>query len=389
MRLTLLTGCIVILTAVCVTLISIHNAESKFVKPFTAGAVPMNRTEGDLSEFMKEIEIGAHPDTMEGEKGDKGELNNISVQVSTIEANERFVNASVIYMFIIIAFGMAATYAIAGRALRPVNQLSTTIRNINENNLSQRLVPISTNDEIGSLADSFNTMLNRLDESFTRQKRFASNAAHELKTPLATIKAGIQVLKLDESPSIEDYRETVDITEQSTQRLIDVVEDLLHLTADSQESATDVIDLSEALQPIEQELEPLRKQKRVQIQIGECSHPIVGNKTLVYRVLFNLIENAVKYNTPGGKVQISTARRGSHTIIQISDTGIGMRDEELPHIFEPFYRVDKSRSRNIAGSGLGLSIVKAIMEKHNGFIKVQSRPDVGTTFEAAFPTLSK
>ena len=384
LRLTLLTGCIVILTAVCLTLTSIHNAESKIVRPILteATAIPMDK--------MVPLNSSIQPDHEAWTPPAATETSTISVELRTIEAREQFVDASVIYMMIIIILGMAATYVISGRALKPVNQLSKTIKSINEHNLSHRIDHIQTKDEIGSLAGSFNTMLNRLDESFARQKRFAANAAHELKTPLTTIKAGIQVLKLDKSPSIEDYKENVDITELSTQRLIEVVDDLLKLTSEEKEKFADTIALSDTLQHIAQELEPITRQKNIQIQVvGECSHAIFGNQTLVYRALFNLLENAVKYNKHGGKVQIAVSLRGYNTIIHISDTGIGIPNEELPHIYEPFYRIDKSRSRDIGGSGLGLSIVKTIIEKHNGNIAVQSEPGVGTTFDVLFPSQHK
>ncbi|MCM3340927.1 HAMP domain-containing histidine kinase [Paenibacillus sp. MER TA 81-3] len=383
MRLTLLTGCIVILTAVCLTLTSIHNADSKFVRPNVQNAVTMNK----MVPLNSSATLGHEAWTRPAANGE--ETSNISVEIRTIEAKEQFVDASVIYMMIIIILGMAAAYVISGRALKPVNQLSKTIKNINEHNLSHRIDHIQTKDEIGSLAGSFNTMLNRLDESFARQKRFAANAAHELKTPLTTIKAGIQVLKLDKSPSIEDYKENVDITELSTQRLIDVVDDLLKLTSEKKEKFADTIALSDTFQHIAQELEPMTRQKNIQIQVVECNHSIFGNQTLVYRALFNLLENAVKYNKHGGKVQIAVSLRGYNTIIHISDTGIGIPNEELPHIFEPFYRIDKSRSRDIGGSGLGLSIVKTIIEKHNGNIAVQSDPGVGTTFDVLFPSQHK
>jgi signal transduction histidine kinase len=378
MRLTVLTGCILTAIAIILTSISIFSAEDKFVEP-------LYRTKMDASYMDKKESF--NKEIIEDPLLDENSNSGLDVQVKITEAKEQFVDESIIWMIIIVVMGIGATYIIAGQALKPVNDLSHKVKNINEHNLSYRIENISTKDEIGDLTASFNKMLDRLEQSFIYQKSFAANAAHELKTPLATIKAGIQVLKLDNAPTLEDYKENIEVTEQATERLIQVVDGLLSLAYEKTANFSENIELKSLFQTISKELQSLRLEKNIKICLDIFEGNIRGNQTLIYRVFYNLIENGLKYNKNNGTVNVIARDQNEFIHISISDTGIGIPKEAIPYIFEPFYRADLSRARKLGGTGLGLSIVRTIIEKHKGSISVKSIVNVGTTFEVKLPKI--
>ncbi|KAA0941037.1 HAMP domain-containing protein [Sporosarcina sp. ANT_H38] len=371
MRLTVLTGMILIITTILLTVISISIANNKFVQPLTGSiGKDVNFSELQLDE-KQEIDLKT-PSSLPPDIFFSEEINTV---------NKQFQFQSLIWMIVIMVGGVGAIYFVAGKALEPVKKLRKSIEDINEHNLSDRINHIPSKDEIGNLASEFNKMLQRLENSFTYQKNFAANAAHELKTPLTIMKTGIQILKLESLPSIDDYKENLEITEESTQRLINIVEDLLMLANNHAVKFSDKIGLQQMFETIAHEVAPLCAEKNITLTLNNCIKSIVGNKVLIYRVFFNLIENAVKYNTMNGKIEITCHVQRDHIRISIADTGIGIAKEELPFIFEPFYRVDQSRTRSLGGSGLGLSIVRSIIEKHKGRIHVKSANNIGTTFE--------
>ncbi|SCY22229.1 sensor histidine kinase [Lysinibacillus fusiformis] len=373
-RLTLLTGCIFVVVTILLTLLSIYSAEEKIVQPITSSL--LNQENSLHKEIMDEASVET--------KLDHGISSYIEV-TDVRKAKEKFINQSIIWMVIIILAGIIIIYVVAGKALKPVNDLSRKIGNISEHNLSQRIEHISTKDEMGDLTASFNHMLDRLEESFLYQKSFAANAAHELRTPLTTMMAGIQVLKLEKSPTVEDYKETLEVTEESTQRLIQVVNDLLALAYEQTEHFTDEIELRTMIDTITQDLQPLCLEKNLTISVDIDVETIKGNQTLLYRVFYNLIENAIKYNHENGIIEVQGHVKNSATHISIADSGIGIPKDQLHYIFEPFYRIDHSRARELGGSGLGLSIVRTIVEKHQGKINVSSTLNVGTIFEVILP----
>lgn len=373
-RLTLLTGCIFVVVTILLTLLSIYSAEEKIVQPITSSL--LNQENSLHKEIMDEASVET--------KLDHGISSYIEV-TDVRKAKEKFINQSIIWMVIIILAGIIIIYVVAGKALKPVNDLSRKIGNISEHNLSQRIEHISTKDEMGDLTASFNHMLDRLEESFLYQKSFAANAAHELRTPLTTMMAGIQVLKLEKSPTVEDYKETLEVTEESTQRLIQVVNDLLALAYEQTEHFTDEIELRTMIDTITQDLQPLCLEKNLTISVDIDVETIKGNQTLLYRVFYNLIENAIKYNHENGIIEVQGHVKNSATHISIADSGIGIPKDQLHYIFEPFYRIDYSRARELGGSGLGLSIVRTIVEKHQGKINVSSTLNVGTIFEVILP----
>lgn len=385
-RLTVLTGLVIIITALCLTMTSIYNADVALVRLFQPdeGVEAVNSMQLPAYSAVKPaqaVDIRKQSPANPGEYGEGGMVTAIAVT----RAQEQFETSSLTYMVLIIVMGMGITFFAAGRVLKPVRDLSAVVRSINDRNLSQRVVGFSTKDEVGELADAFNAMMDRLDQAFLCQKQFVSNASHELKTPLATIKSSIQVLKLDAVPGLEDYKENVEITEQSIQRLIQVVEGLLEITTQQLDVFSEQIPLRALFSEVLSELKPFIEEKSIAVKTYDGDVILRGNHHLLYRVMFNLIENGVKYNQLGGEVTLDVIADSDQTVIRITDTGIGMDSSELCRIFEPFYRVDPSRSRQSGGTGLGLSIVKTIIEKHGGRILVQSQRGIGTTFTVVLP----
>lgn len=376
-KITLINGGILLTIAFFLTLISINNAKSTY-------GDQLNLSFGDafsISVNDTSIEIGGNSklsdwfrflmELDEDKESKEGFIN---------QANKDFASESLLAMMIISLLGVSFTYIFVSKALVPLRELSKSMRNIDENNLNDHLKFINQKDEIGVMTQSYNKMLDRLNKSFQNQKNFAANAAHELKTPLSAMKASIQVLKIEDSPTIDDYKETIDIMEQSTERLIHVVEDLLNLTKETDHDMNEVVEIDQIIDVVLDELALTAQKKEIQLFAEPCNMRVVGNQVLLYRALFNLVENAIKYNHLGGYVKVYVKEDNSKVQIIVKDNGIGMSKDDMHNIFEPFYRVDKSRSRVMGGSGLGLSIVKTIIENHGGTIKVDSIEGVGSEF---------
>lgn len=365
MRITLLTGGILFGISLLLTFSSMYNANDKFVLPNEI-AITKDPTSGEIKILPIE-----NNNTLKSEKTSSSQM---------LLAKKQFDIWSYIYLIIFSSIGMIVTYIITGKALKPLQELNDSIINITEHNLKGRIPAYIVNDEIGNLVTSYNAMLERLNESFLRQKRFSSSVSHELKTPLSIMNAGLQVLHIDDEPTTEDYKETIEIVERNTKRLMNIVDDLFVLTNESCIDIADEIDLNQLFSQIETELQPIYNGKSICITHEFGFSTIIGNATLMYGAFFNLIENAIKYNIPKGKVEIKTLIDNNVEKIIISDSGIGIPPEDINKIFEPFYRVDPSRSRKIAGAGLGLSLVKSIIEKHGWEIELKSTVGVGTCF---------
>ena len=302
-----------------------------------------------------------------------------------IKQNNDFAYSSLLFSISVIVFGTGLTYIISGRALKPVTELSKEIEEIDENNLFVRVEVPESNDEVTRLSVSFNSMIGKLEKAFTSQKNFSANVAHELKTPLAAMIAGIEVLQLDDNPDLDQYKETMNDTLKNAQRLNSLVNDLLKLNSAKGISKSERFEAGKMFENILQELAQNIRGKEIQIENNVHGILLKGEKDLLYRAFFNLIHNAIKYNKRSGVIKISTLRDAYNTIISICDTGIGISEEQKEKIFEPFYCVDKSRSRELGGSGLGLSIVKSVIEKHGGEIKVQSEIGLSTTMIILLP----
>ncbi len=395
MRITLLTGIIIIIASLLLTFASIYNAQNKIMQALNSAADLTVKAEllDSATTAIPAEKIGSalpvNPELKGTTTIEAYELMK-AYEVPAVVASRQFNYVSFVFMGAVSILGMIVAYYMAGRTLRPVNELNEAILDISEKNLKQRLTEDCKGDEISSLTHSFNGMLDRLEDSFWRQKRFSSNAAHELKTPLATMKTGLQVLELSEEPTVEECKEIMDIAGKQINRLINMVDDLLIFTNQGYEEPLEPICLGAVLLEITKELGPLCQAKDVTMECRgvEEGWLVLGNETLTYRLFYNLVENAIKYNRRTGQINIVIDNDADHVEnvhVRIYDTGMGMENNQLKKIFEPFYCIDTSRSRKLGGSGLGLAIVKDIIERYGWEIKVDSKLGTGTVFEVSIP----
>ena len=285
---------------------------------------------------------------------------------------------------IIILLSSICTYFISRQALLPLRRLSQEVNQIEVQNLSEALEVPATNDEISRLTISFNKMLARLDEAFTAQKQFSANAAHELRTPLAVIQTNLEVFARREAPALKDYQEIFAMLQEQTGRLSHLAEILLDMTGVQTVERSERISLAALTDEVFCDLASVAEQKDVELiqQEGDCI--ITGSYLLLYRAVYNLVENAIKYNKENGKVNIWVGNTLNGKKVIVQDTGIGIPKEHQDRIFERFYRVDKSHSRETGGTGLGLSIVKHGALLHNAEIHVESEEGKGTKMELIF-----
>ncbi|MCL2558987.1 MAG: HAMP domain-containing histidine kinase [Turicibacter sp.] len=275
--------------------------------------------------------------------------------------------------FVFIILGTLMAYLISGQALKPIKFLAKQVEEIDANQLSKQLTQPNAHDEVSRLTRSFNNMLEKLNRSFEMQKLFAQNAAHELKTPLASMQANIEVLKLDDEPTVEEYKEVLDTVAADTQSLIRLVEGLLSFNNELNESQQESFEVrtlfDESLTKLQMEIAAKK------LQVSVAGHgDWHGDKRLLAQAFFNLVHNAIRYNVTEGSVKITITNRR----IVIDDTGIGIPFKDLKQIFNPFYCADASRSKELGGHGLGLSITKNILDKHEIDILIFSKAGKGT-----------
>lgn len=292
------------------------------------------------------------------------------------------------YMLLVIILGAIITYFITGKSLKSLTQLKDEIKDISEHNLSKKIEEKGADDEIKALTKSFNSMLGRIDNAFEEQKQFSANVAHELRTPLAVIRMKLDVFKKVKNREVKDYEKIIDVIEKNNDRLSNIVEELLSVCNQEEIKINEKIDLNKMIDLINEELKEVAVRKNISIykdiNIDENT-VFLGNEQLIYRAMYNLVENSIKYNKENGEISIKVSNDKNFFNIVIEDTGIGIKECDYENIFKPFYRVDKSRSRKIGGSGLGLSIVSNIIRKHNGKIKVESN-DKGSRFIINIPS---
>jgi len=296
-------------------------------------------------------------------------------------AREDFRTSSIIVAVVFVFIGAFVAYFISARSLKPIRRLAEKIEDIDANNLTSLIEPPQSKDEIARLANSFNSMLNKLNSSFEKQRFFSKNVAHELKTPLTSILTNIEVLQMDEEPSREEYKYVIDTVKANTEHLIKLVDGLLSIAASADAVEMQCFSGRDVFKKIIRELDTEIKKKNLTVNIiGDCR--IKGDEVLLTRAYQNLVHNAVRYNVKDGIVNIDLSDKG----ICIEDSGIGIPVDEMENIFEPLYCVDKSRSKNLGGYGLGLPIAKSIFDKNQTAIRVISEPAAGTKI---FLTYSK
>ena len=372
MRLTLLSALVMASVAVILTSMFLFGADRIFVR--------------DLEQKMtfQPQDIIITSVKKEGVSNENMDLQEVTVSLK--KAGTQFNLWGMAALFLVLILGTGATWLMAGHVLKPLKELSSAIEEIGGNDLSNRVEIQGRQDEIGRLARSFKHMMDKVSASFERQKRFSASAAHELKTPLATILVNLEVLELDGKTSPDRMEKVLTIVKANTERMIRLVEDLMRLTSDKDHEMEEEVELSEVFTITLDELSLLIRKKDLTVSIENTPDiSLTGSRVMLYRVMSNLLENAAKYNREHGSISIVTGRDDNGVTVKIEDTGIGIPEEALPHIFEPFYRVDQSRSRAVGGAGLVLPLVKDIVEKHGGEVTVKSAAGEGTTFILRFP----
>lgn len=373
LRVTLLTGAMVLVTSLTLTAVSMTNANGQIVE-LKRAVEAATISPADMSDVA--ITVTTTP-AEEIPVGD-GQMTSAVFTIEASKATTRFNYLSILALIVVAGAGMGLSYYIAGRALRPVRRLSEAANAIGAHSLETRLPDCETGDEIGGLTRAFNGMLDRLQGAFETQRRFSSNVAHELKTPLATMKLCVQTARLEGEGNVE----FLDVTERAVDRLSGVVSDLLLLTNEGDTDFSEEIALPAMLREAAEELSRVYQAKAIRVEYDFPDEALMvhGNRGLSRHLLRNLIENGMKYNREGGTLRLRAARTAGGVCLTVSDTGPGIPPEALPHIFEPFYCADPSRSRRLGGAGLGLSIARTIATRQGWSIQAQSTPGSGAVF---------
>ena len=309
--------------------------------------------------------------------------NDFSVQVYNNKADYK--KNSLIISALLALLGGVATYFISGHALRPIREFSDKIEKVQAQNLADSRIEENQVEELNQLSVSYNKMLERLSDAFEMQRQFTANAAHELRTPLALMQVQLDLYNSTQhSGSDEDTLQTIKMVTEQNDRLGKMVKTLLDMSELQTVGRDDKIIVDALVDEVLADLEPLAQEKNIKL-IGKCENiTMVGSDILIYRLVYNLVENAIKYNHSGGQVTVTAYKEQKHIYLSVADTGSGIPKELRERVFEPFFRVDKSRSRKLGGVGLGLALVREIVGVHDGSITVKSNPSGGTILEVIF-----
>ena len=327
------------------------------------------------------------------------EWDDFAAQFATKVYNSKsdYRNRSLLITAVVALLGGAVTYFVSGRALKPLREFSETVEKVQAQNLADYTIEENKIAELDRLRTSYNKMLMRLSESFETQRQFTGNAAHELRTPLALIQAQLDLYHTTEHPESGDAaEETIQMVTEQNERLSKLVRTLLDMSELQTVARGDKIELQGLIEEVLTDLEPLAQEKNIElIQKDQSSSDgrsdgteeseeeliLTGSDILIYRMIYNLVENAIKYNQINGTVTVSAKREKNEVVLTVADTGNGIDESFREQIFEPFFRVDKSRSRELGGVGLGLAMVREIVRAHDGKIEVRGNEQGGTTFE--------
>lgn len=306
-----------------------------------------------------------------------------SVQVYNNKADYK--RNSLIITVLLALLGGVATYFISGHALRPIREFSDKIEEVQAQNLSDSRIEENNVKELNQLGISYNKMLERLSEAFEIQRQFTANAAHELRTPLALMQVQLDLYNSASHPGNDaDTLQTIKMVTEQNDKLNRMVKTLLDMSELQTVGRDDKIILDAIVEEVLADLEPLAVEKNIKL-IGKCEDAtMIGSDILIYRLVYNLVENAIKYNHPLGQVTVTAYQRNKHVYLSVEDTGSGIPKELRERVFEPFFRVDKSRSRELGGVGLGLALVHEIVRVHDGSICIKSGKTGGTIFEVTF-----
>ena len=306
-----------------------------------------------------------------------------SVQVYNNKADYK--RNSLIITVLLALLGGVVTYFISGHALRPIREFSDKIEEVQAQNLSDSRIEENNDKELNQLGISYNKMLERLSEAFEIQRQFTANAAHELRTPLALMQVQLDLYNSASHPGNDaDTLQTIKMVTEQNDKLNRMVKTLLDMSELQTVGRDDKIILDAIVEEVLADLEPLAVEKNIKL-IGKCEDAtMIGSDILIYRLVYNLVENAIKYNHPLGQVTVTAYQRNKHVYLSVEDTGSGIPKELRERVFEPFFRVDKSRSRELGGVGLGLAFVREIVRVHDGSICIKSGKTGGTIFEVTF-----
>ena len=296
---------------------------------------------------------------------------------------------SLIITVLLALLGGVVTYFISGHALRPIREFSDKIEEVQAQNLSDSRIEENNVKELNQLGISYNKMLERLSEAFEIQRQFTANAAHELRTPLALMQVQLDLYNSATHPGNDaDTLQTIKMVTEQNDKLNRMVKTLLDMSELQTVGRDDKIILDAIVEEVLADLEPLAVEKNIKL-IGKCEDAtMIGSDILIYRLVYNLVENAIKYNHPLGQVTVTAYQRNKHVYLSVEDTGSGIPKELRERVFEPFFRVDKSRSRELGGVGLGLALVREIVRVHDGSICIKSGKTGGTIFEVTFAQCS-
>lgn len=306
--------------------------------------------------------------------------------VKVFDTKENYRKKNLIITAIVTVLGGMVTYFVSGRALKPLREFSDSVEKVQLQNLTDSYIDEKGVAEFERLGKAYNKMLGRLSDSFEIQRQFTGNAAHELRTPLAIMQSQLDMYNASEHPGNDaETAETIRMITEQNERLTRLVGTLLDMSELQTVERSDNVELYSLAEEVMTDLEPLAQEKNVKLLVNGDEIYMRGSDILLYRMMYNLVENAIKYNEQDGKVEVLLNKRNDHVVIEIKDTGKGISEKDRERIFEPFFRVDKSRSRELGGVGLGLALVYEIVRLHEGTISVSKSDSDGTTFEVIMP----
>ncbi len=310
--------------------------------------------------------------------------NDFSIQA--YNNKEDYKKNSLLISAILAFIGGVVTYFISGHALRPIREFSDKIEEVQAQNLADSRIEENKVKELNQLSVSYNKMLERLSDAFEIQRQFTANAAHELRTPLSLMQVQLDLYNSTRHPDNDaDTLQTIKMVTEQNGRLSKMVKTLLDMSELQTVGRDDEIMVDALVDEVLADLDPLAQEKNIKLT-GKCKNiTMVGSDILIYRLVYNLVENAIKYNHSGGQVTVTAYRKEKHVYLSVEDTGNGIPEELRERVFEPFFRVDKSRSRELGGVGLGLALVREIVRVHDGSITVRSNPSGGTVFDVILP----
>ena len=374
-RLTLITTLFIAIICGCLTMF-VYGSGVYYMDSLQE-TVDAQNTDGDDS-HQNEIYISIPDDKWDDF------ANDFSVQVYNNKADYK--KKSLFFSIFLAILGGVATYYFSGRSLKPLKEFSEKIEEVEARNLSDSRIEENKVKELNQLSISYNKMLDRLSESFEMQRQFTANAAHELRTPLAVMQAQLDLYHTTGHPATDACTEkTIQMVTDQNERLSKMVKTLLDMSELQTVARDEKIEVDALVEEVLADLDPLAEEKNVILESVCDAVTMMGSDILVYRVVYNLVENAIKYNIDSGWVRVTLDADHKYFYVKVADSGIGIPEDSVDHIFERFFRVDKARSREVGGTGLGLSITKNVIQMHHGVIDVESTPGEGTTFSMRIP----